>query len=84
MQQLSGSTGRASAQRCCCRASAGAISPEPNTSRGSRWVFVDVFRGPGGLVEILEEGALVLRGPLGVGALCGVATVGRGEDRRRE
>ena len=52
-------------------------------SRGG--VFVEVFRGPGGLVEVVDgDGVLVLRGPGGLGAFEGEALLGRGEDRMRE
>lgn len=86
MQQLSGSLGRASAQPCCSRAAAGPARREPNITRVSRGgVFVEVFRGPGGLAEVVEgDGELVLRGPGGLGAFEGEALLGRGEDRRRE
>lgn len=44
-----------------------------------------MFRGPGGLVGVVDgDGELVLRGPGGVAAFGGDVLVGRGEERRRE
>ena len=81
---MSGSFGRASAQPCLSRASAGPASREPNTTRASRGEFVEVLRGPGGLEDSFAEvGGLVFRGPGGLEVLDGEAAVGRGDDRRR-